>query len=87
MTSNNKYITDLAKQQISKQGEIRLRILKCILLGGPGVGKTTTLKRLLGQVTNLASSGPSPSTGFDKAKVVHLRHQHDLYTKSASFLS
>ena len=42
-------------KEIEEQGSISLRILKCILTGGPGVGKTTTMLRLLGEMVNIAS--------------------------------
>ena len=77
-------MTNLIKKEIEQQGSISLHILKCILVGGPGVGKTTTMLRLLGQMVNIAqttstdgNSVTSPSTGIDPARVVKF---HKLYT-------
>ena len=68
-------MADLVTRDIAKEGKLNLRIVKVIVLGGPGVGKTTTLKRLFGKMTNLTTDpGPSLSTGIDPAKMVHLRH-------------
>ena len=74
-------MTNLIKKEIEEQGSISLHILKCILTGGPGVGKTTTMLRLLGEMVNIASEKGStrPSTGIDPARVVKL-HEHKLYT-------
>ena len=77
-------MTNLIKKEIEQQGSISLHILKCILVGGPGVGKTTTMLRLLGEMVNIAqttsadgNSVTSPSTGIDPARVVKF---HKLYT-------
>ena len=74
-------MAELVKFQIEKEGKIDLRILKGLLLGGPGVGKTTTILRLLGKLLNLSECGPMPSTGIEKPEVVHLCHR--LYHDSA----
>ena len=76
-------MAELVKFQIEKEGKIDLRILKGLLLGGPGVGKTTTILRLLGELLNLSECGPMPSTGIEKPQVVHLSHRHRLYHDSA----
>ena len=67
-------MAELVKSQIRIQGKLDLRILKGLLLGGPGVGKTTTILRLLGKLLNLSESGPSASTGITTPEVVHLCH-------------
>ena len=74
-------MAELVKSQIEKQGKINLCILKGILLGGPGVGKTTTLLRLLGRLLNLSecTNDPTSSTGIEKPQIVHLGHQQSLY--------
>ena len=74
-------MAELVKFQIEKEGKIDLRILKGLLLGGPGVGKTTTILRLLGKLLNLPECDPMPSTGIEKPQVVHLCHR--LYCDSA----
>ena len=74
-------MAERVKVLIEKEGRIDLCILKGLLLGGPGVGKTTTIHRMLGKLLNLSECSPLPSTGIEKPQVVHLCHR--LYHDSA----
>ena len=54
------------RQQIAEQGELNITVVKAILYGPPGVGKTSLKKRLLKEIENLGPNHVhSPSTGVD----------------------
>ena len=56
----------LLRQHIAEEGKLNITVAKAILYGPPGVGKTTLMRRLIGEMENL---GPnvihSQSTGID----------------------
>ena len=41
------------QQHIEKEGELSISIAKAILYGPPGVGKTTLMKRLIGEMLRI----------------------------------
>ena len=56
----------LLRQHIAEEGELNITVAKAILYGPPGVGKTTLMKRLIGELENLEPNvSYSQSTGID----------------------
>ena len=74
------------EQHISKQGSLKLRVVKSMFYGAPAVGKTCTRRRLTGENVNLGSRAPLPSTGIEKPCTINLFHKTEqrsvLLTKS-----
>lgn len=62
------------KKHIQEEGQLSIRVVKSILFGPPQVGKTTTCRRLLGEINNLSTALPPESTGIDKPAMIHLYH-------------
>ena len=61
------------EKYIKKHGEVDLPSLKSYLIGPPGVGKTTTLKRLTREFDHLpVNEELSPSTGMDAPVTVFI---------------
>ena len=59
----------VVKEHIKQQGSVDMLSLKSYLIGPPGVGKTTTLRRLTGEITHSNSS-----TGIDAPLTFQLYH-------------
>ena len=57
---------------IIEEGSIPMRVVRCGLYGAPGVGKTSSMKRLTNQIENLQGQPPLPSTGIDAPITVPL---------------
>ena len=56
----------LLRQHIAKEGELNITVAKAILYGPPRVGKTTLMKRLIGEMKNLGPNiSHSQSTGIN----------------------
>ena len=60
------------EKHIKQQGSVDVLSLKSYLIGPPCVGKTTTRKRLTGEIVHLSRNEQVPSTGFDASKPVLL---------------
>ena len=67
-------MAQLVRTKIKEQGEMRLRNVKGMLTGPPGVGKTVTIQRLTGRIRNITLDGPSSSTGIEKPLTIPLYH-------------
>ena len=67
-------MAQLVCTKIKEQGEMRLRNVKGMLTGPPGVGKTVTIQRLTGRIRNITLDGPSSSTGIEKPLTIPLYH-------------
>lgn len=66
----------LVKQHIQKQGSLKIRSLKALLIGPSGTGKTTAKRRLTEELYHLESPhSVVPSTGIDKPLTVQLYHK------------
>ena len=50
---------------IVEEGSISLRVVRCGLFGAPGVGKTSSMKRLTNEIENLKEMPFLPSTGIE----------------------
>ena len=57
---------------IVEEGSIPLRVVRCGLYGAPGVGKTSSMKRLTNQIENLQGQPTLPSTGIEAPITVPL---------------
>ena len=57
---------------IVEEGSIPLRVVRCGLYGAPGVGKTSSMKRLTNQIENLQGHPTLPSTGIESPITVPL---------------
>ena len=56
----------LLRQHIAEEGKLNITVAKAILYGPPGVGKTTLMKRLIGEMKNLGPNiSHSQSTGIN----------------------
>ena len=60
------------KEHIKQQGSVDMLSLKSFLVGPSNVGKTTTLRRLTGEIDHLSPDEIVPSTGIDKPLTVQL---------------
>ena len=62
---NSKQYLDAYCQILAKQETLEMWFFKVILLGAPGLGKTTMRRRLTGEIDDISSSGEGeqPSTG------------------------
>ena len=74
-TGENEEVLELIQEHIEQEGSVKLRIVKSLFFGPPSVGKTTTRKRMTGQIDNLSTSGPPTSTGIDNPITVSLYHE------------
>ena len=57
---------------IVEEGSIPLRVVRCGLFGAPGVGKTSSMKRLTNEIENLKGMPSLPSTGIEPPITVPL---------------
>ena len=57
---------------IVEEGSIPMRVVRCGLYGAPGVGKTSSMKRLTNQIENLQGQPTLPSTGIEAPITVPL---------------
>ena len=62
----------VVKEHIKQQGSVDVLSLKSYLIGPSRVGKTTTLRRLTGEIDHLSPDEIVPSTGIDKPLTVQL---------------
>ena len=60
------------ENHIDEEGCLQLRVVRCALFGAPGVGKTSSMKRLTDQIENLEGMPPLPSTGIERPITVPL---------------
>ena len=60
------------KEHIKQQGSVDVLSLKSYLIGPSGVGKTTTRRRLTGEIDHLSPDEIVPSTGIDAPVTVPL---------------
>ena len=74
-TGENEEVLELIQEHIEQEGSVKLRIVKSLFFGPPSVGKTTTRKRMTGEIDNLSTSGPPTSTGIDNPITVSLYHE------------
>ena len=74
-TGENEEILELIQEHIKHEGSINLRVVKSLFFGPPSVGKTTTRKRITGEIENLSNSAPPTSTGIDNPITVSLYHE------------
>ena len=63
---------EVLQRHLANEGRLKIRVVKSVLCGPPGVGKTSTRKRIIGEITNLESCPPFPSTGIEKPTTFHL---------------
>ena len=75
---------ELVKSHIAEQGSLKLRIARSILFGEPASGKTSTRKRLTGEIKNLGKLPPLASTGIEKPCTINLYRETE---KSVVLLS
>ena len=65
---------------------MKLRVASSIFYSEPATGKTSTTKRLTGEIENLGQQPLLPSTGIEKPCTINLDHETDkcsvLLTKS-----
>ena len=57
---------------IVEEGSIPLRVVRCGLSGAPGVGKTSSMRRLTNKIENLKGMPTLPSTGIEPPITVPL---------------
>ena len=62
----------VVKEHIEQQGSVDVLSLKSYLIGPSGVGKTTTRRRLTGEIDLLSPNDVVPSTGIDAPVTVQL---------------
>ena len=62
----------VVKEHIKQQGSVDVLSLKSYLIGPSRVGKTTTLRRLTGEIDHLSLDEIVPSTGIDAPLTVQL---------------
>ena len=62
------------REHIKQQGSVDVLSLKSFLIGPSRVGKTTTLRRLTGEIDHLSPNEIVPSTGIDTSLTVQLYH-------------
>ena len=74
-TGENEEVLELIQEHIEHEGSINLRVVKSLFFGPPSVGKTTTRKRITGEIENLSTSAPPTSTGIDNPITVSLYHE------------
>ena len=74
-TGENEEVLELIQEHIEHEGSINLRVVKSLFFGPPSVGKTTTRKRITGEIENLSTSTPPTSTGIDNPITVSLYHE------------
>ena len=60
------------EKYIKKHGVVDIPSLKLYLIGPPGVGKTTTRKRLTGEIKHVSPNEKGPSTGIDAPVTVQI---------------
>ena len=74
------------KKHIKQQGSVDVLSLKSYLIGPSGVGKTTTRRRLTGEIDHLSPNEIVPSTGIDAPLTVQL-YSADANTLSTALFS
>ena len=71
-TLDEEDIVQQIEANIIEEGSIPMRVVRCGLYGAPGVGKTSSMKRLTNQIENLQGQPPQPSTGIEAPITVPL---------------
>ena len=62
----------LIERHIAKEGSLTVRISRSVFYGEPAAGKTSTRKRLTGEIENLGQQLALPSTGIEKPCTINL---------------
>ena len=70
--SDEEDIMQQIEAHIVEEGSIPLRVVRCGLFGAPGVGKTSSMKRLTNEIENLKGMPSLPSTGIEPPITVPL---------------
>ena len=70
--SDEEDIVQQIEAHIVEEGSIPLRVVRCGLFGAPGVGKTSSMKRLTNEIENLQGMPSQPSTGIEPPITVSL---------------
>ena len=70
--SDEEDIVQQIEAHILEEGSIPLRVVRCGLFGAPGVGKTSSMRRLTNEIDNLKGMPFLPSTGIEPPITVSL---------------